>query len=326
MASMYQDLQGKASTTTILLILLVISLWNFYPELHHFVDILTSFDSKSEIHQNSLKVTHSVQATESPEERQNPGISYLSNPIERNFTYTLNGHNGTISLVLFSGLNDYLSSIDRTIYYTYVASTERDFILKAINNPYQNNEIKQIAKKIQTLTTIPDDQVRIAVSLVQNIPYNYDYVNGIDPVADRYPYQVLFDNKGVCGEKSTLLAALLRELGYGSAIFTYVDENHAAVGIKCPNRFSHNGTGYCFIESTQPTIITDYRGEYVGAGKLTSKPIITVINEGLSFDSVAKEYYDSINLNNLLVNGPVLSQRQYAQWLSIVQEYGMQSI
>jgi len=37
---------------------------------------------------------------------------------------------------------------------------------------------------------------------------------------------VLYEDKGVCGEKSLLLAYLLRELGYGVVLFEFKPENH----------------------------------------------------------------------------------------------------
>ena len=73
----------------------------------------------------------------------------------------------------------------------------------------------------------------------------------------RYPYEVLYDEKGVCGEKSELLAFILREMGYGVAFFYYPPENHEAIGIKCPKRHSVGRTGYCLIETTGPSIMAE---------------------------------------------------------------------
>ena len=50
----------------------------------------------------------------------------------------------------------------------------------------------------------------------------------------KYPYEILYENKGVCSDKSRLLACLLKELGFGCVLFVYNSENHEAVGIKCP--------------------------------------------------------------------------------------------
>ncbi len=76
-----------------------------------------------------------------------------------------------------------------------------------------------------------DDQAGIAISLVQKIPYDYEkmyrcgwtcqgrtFVSGIPP---RYPYQVLYDGRGVCGEKSSLLALLLKEFGFGVVLLEF---------------------------------------------------------------------------------------------------------
>ena len=62
----------------------------------------------------------------------------------------------------------------------------------------------------EKLSKSKDEQLRIAVSLVQNIPYDWDnYYTG---ELGKYPYEVLYQNKGVCGEKSQLIIFLLREV------------------------------------------------------------------------------------------------------------------
>jgi hypothetical protein len=71
----------------------------------------------------------------------------------------------------------------------------------------------------------------------------------------------LYENKGVCGEKSMLLAFLLRDLGFGVVLFDFAAQNHEAVGVKCSNGF--RGTGYCYLESTTPVGI-DFSGDWLG--------------------------------------------------------------
>ena len=105
-----------------------------------------------------------------------------------------------------------------------------------------------------------DDQARIAISLVQQIPYDWQTFG----LENRYPYEVIYDNTGVCEEKSRLLAFLLRDLGFDVVLFSFESENHMAVGIMCPVQYSYKNTGYCFVETTEPTMITYSQGEYVG--------------------------------------------------------------
>ncbi len=39
---------------------------------------------------------------------------------------------------------------------------------------------------------------------------------------------------------------LAKHLGYGVVLFDYIDENHLALGIKCPQELSNYNSGYCF--------------------------------------------------------------------------------
>lgn len=144
---------------------------------------------------------------------------------------------------------------------------------------------------------------------------NYDW---------KYPYETLYSNKGVCSEKSQLLVCLLRELGYGCSIFVYTSANHATVGIKCPPQYAYY-SGYAFVESTAPSIITDWHGDYVGANKLPSTPSYVIeIHEGKGMTSVFEEFQDAKTFLSLRNMGPVLDEYYYNQWQFLVTKYGIQ--
>ena len=175
---------------------------------------------------------------------------------------------------------------------------------------------------IKSKTSNNDDQARIAINLVQQIPYDYSGLYSTSS-RERSPYEVLYDNKGVCGEKSKLLAYLLRELGYGVVLFEFSSQNHMAVGIKSPSQYDFKNSGYAFIESTSPTIPTDSEGDYVGVRKLTSTPQIIQISDGSSFSSISEEYQDSIAFNQFGNGVGTISPEKYRQWESLVWKYGI---
>ncbi len=266
---------------------------------------------------------------------------YATNGKEITFNYVLNGQKGSINYEVYGGLNDYLASLDKSISYYEGESTPttNDFITRDLSQEDQQELISPLVSDIQNITNNADDQVRIAVSLVQNIPYG-----GGSDLTSKYPYQVLYTDLGVCGEKSELLALMLKDLGYGAVIFDYPAENHETVGIKCPTQYSLGGTGYCFIETTIPSIITDSSGNYPLSGDITCIPVIgapstacsqklsndysiITIADGNSFDSVIQEYNDAITLENLNnigdQNNGYLSESQYYQWQAISQKYGL---
>ncbi len=227
---------------------------------------------------------------------------------------------GVGDLIVYGGLNNYLSDLPDSISYYYVPPTTKDFIMRDLDNELQKEFLLQLVNKIQESSSNPDEQARIAIKIVQKIPYDYDGLYGIPE--GRLPYEVLYDMKGVCGEKSELLAFLLRELGFGVAIFEFDFEGHRAVGIKCPS-CDYQSSGYCFIESTTSTIPTDSEGKYLGAGKLGNPSEIIYITEGNSLD-LSKECDDAQEWNNLLSKGEYLSEYDYNRWLKLVKEYGIE--
>ncbi|MBU4308802.1 MAG: hypothetical protein KJ566_03330 [Nanoarchaeota archaeon] len=227
---------------------------------------------------------------------------------------------GVGDYVVYKGVNDYLSSLDRSISYYYDTPTTKDFILKDLNNNVQKIYLDTLVNKIKDKSDNSNEQARIAIRIVQKIPYDYEGLYGVPE--GRLPYEVIYDMKGVCGEKSELLAFLLRELGFGVAIFEFNVESHRAVGIKCPN-CDYKSSGYCFIESTVPTIPTDSEGEYLGAGKLGSPSEIIYVADGKSLD-LSKECSDAKAWNNLLNKGEYLNEYDYNQWLKFVKDYGME--
>jgi len=180
-------------------------------------------------------------------------------------------------------------------------ATRADFELKKVNDEIQEQAILPLIVAIENL--YPDskeDQARVAISIVQNIPYDDRNINlSINLGNTKYPYQVLYDNNGSCEEKSELLVLILKELNYSTAIFYYPYENHEAVGIGCPIKNSLNNSGYCFVETTAPSIITDDKGYYVDGSTLKSNPIIIPISDGISLPSNLYDFYDAKNFIRL---------------------------
>ena len=251
---------------------------------------------------------------------------YNTNPKMVNYNYNLQGTKGQIPYTVYGGINDYLKSQPRGISYYQGESppTDIDYIIKHLDNKEQKEFIDPLIYKIQNITSNKDDQARIAISFVQNINYDWQgFETGI--LTSKYPYEVLYTNSGVCGEKTELLAYMLREIGYEVAIFRFDIESHDAIGIKCPQQYSYRNSGYCFVESTLPSIITDSGANYIGVGQLKSEPKILEISDGSSFDSVSEEYNDAVTLNKIYKMGSVLDENNYNKWSSLVNKYGIKT-
>lgn len=218
--------------------------------------------------------------------------------------YTLRGEKKEMKFTVYKGMVEYISGLPKIIYHDKDEEISRqDYELGIIDEKEQRELLLPLVTKIQNIAENREDQVRIATSIVQTIQYEASEktipFGSIEVGYSRYPYEVLYEVKGVCEGKSKLLAFLLKEMGYGVILFYHSAENHISVGIKCPIKYSLNNTGYCFIETTAPAIISDNSMAYVGGIKLTSEPKIIFVSEGDSLKSNLYEYKDAKEMKKI---------------------------
>jgi hypothetical protein len=237
--------------------------------------------------------------------------------VVKSFSYVLRGEQGEINITLYQGVGREIAKEDP---YSYVGEKDRyqKFIYLSEQDPFLVSLVDAIREK----STDPDDQARIAVSLVQQIPYDQEMLDK-GTLEIRYPYQTLLDNKGVCCEKSVLLAYLLHKMGYGVALFDFENEKHTAVGILAAPEYAYKNTGYAFIETTTPLIITDGNGKYPAFGRIISSPEVLPAGEGKAFGSVREEWNDAREWQRLNSLGPVLERSDYNRWQSLCRKYGI---
>ncbi|MFH1503439.1 MAG: hypothetical protein ABIE36_02170 [Candidatus Diapherotrites archaeon] len=256
---------------------------------------------------------------------------YQTRPKEIKMEYILNGEINYLNFTVYEGFVNYLSGISKSITYFGEEFPSRvEFKLKNIDEEEQRKMLRPLVIKIQNITSNKEDQIRIAISLVQNIPYgnsNETMMFGNHKINySRYPYEVLYDMGGVCGEKTDLLAFLLKEMGYGVSFFYYPEENHEALGIKCPLQESLEKSGYCFVETTGPAILTDNEIYYVGIGRLSSSPEIYLIKNGESIGENFREYKDAkklIRIRKFIEKNGWLGPIRERIFEDIKKEYGL---
>ncbi len=195
---------------------------------------------------------------------------------------SLNG-GSRIDFVVYAGLNSYFSQLDRSISYSEgeAPPTSRDFILKEMNDDLQYQSLLPLVWEIRIKSKDQKNEANMAIRMVQNIPYDYQALY-YTYLVGRYPYEVLYDNAGVCGDKSQLLAFLLKELGYSVVIFEFNSENHMAVGILCDE--GNYNTNYCFIEATEPTKVGFIPQDYFGGVNIRNAiPDVISISKGRKY-------------------------------------------
>lgn len=245
------------------------------------------------------------------------GADLTSGPVTRSLPFLVKGNRKAMSITLYGGVDRYLDNHKPTFWGDY-GTYYRGFIAESAQAP----TIESLAGSLRSQDSSNDD-ARAAISLVQTIPYDYSKL--YSPSTDtRMPYQVLYDNTGVCGEKSLLLAALLNELGYGVALLKFGPENHMAVGIRCPAQYAYKGTGYAFIEAANPGIPTFADGNYDGVGRLASMPEVIPIAEGNAFSTIGEEAADANEFRSITAIGTTLDPYHYSRWQALVAKYGIQ--
>jgi hypothetical protein len=255
---------------------------------------------------------------------------HQTKPKNITLNYVLKGEEGNITFVVYDGLADYLSKISRSLPNINGESpTKADFKFKKINDEEQRYLLLPLVTKIQNLVDDEKNQLRIAVSLLQEIPFGSSEkilrIGGNELNYARYPYEVLNDEQGICSEKAELLVFILREMGYGTAFFYYPFENHEVVALECPKRHSVERTGYCFIEPTGPSIITDDENEYIG-GKLSLNPELIIISDGKSIGNWWYEYEDARilkKIRNSMEKKGMINALQYNKFERLRKKYGL---
>lgn len=175
--------------------------------------------------------------------------------------------------------SDYLitETFYKTVYNYYNSSPEKYCLAEEENyeicykgflkEAEEDNTISRIASDIKAMALENglnnDELVELTVTFVQSIPYDwdkyelieslpvfYDDISEVESACPRYPYEVLYDNKGICSGKTFLATLLLREMNYGVALFDFDNEEHIAPAVKCPKEYSSYSSGYCFAEVT----------------------------------------------------------------------------
>lgn len=216
-----------------------------------------------------------------------------SNPKYQMYTYMYNKQPKSMTILVYGGLNDYLKGISRDNYSTY-----QELDNNLMSDPIQREYLLEIVDEIRNITDDKEEQAKIAISFVQRVRYDTKSVND-DNLQNRYPYEVLYSKRGVCSETSRLLAFVLSNLGFGTALMGFDPEpgeeyGHEVVGISCPTKFAYLDTNYCYIETTTPSIITDSGGD-------RRIPYINVISDGLSLTNLSEEYKDAKYLESLYI-------------------------
>ena len=116
------------------------------------------------------------------------------------YPYTLRSMPQFLYFDTYSGVNTYLQNRypDRPTDF-YDVSTLEGYYREYVNDSVQKQYLDDLIENIDDRSYLPQERARIAVSLIQHIPYKVT-------TRTYYPYEVLYYNSGKCEDKSILAA------------------------------------------------------------------------------------------------------------------------
>lgn len=170
------------------------------------------------------------------------------------------------------------------------------------------------------------DRVRVAASLVQNMPYDYNKETGEEEVAtgrghgSRYPFETLYENTGICGEKARLIVHLLKQLGYGTATITFKSPSlHEVAGVKCAPAYDFQDTGYCFIDPNVRHMIT-----FGGSWETRVPYQVLQISDGKTLNA-KKDFQDSRKYWEIFnsIDAGTYTKKQAKAYKKLIKKYGL---
>lgn len=165
------------------------------------------------------------------------------------FSWQYKGVTYKLSDTLYQSIDDYYGKRQKGIYQGF----ETRSIEKYLEITFKDDEVAELVTEIRAEAAkkkLTEDQtLELAVSFIQTIPYDEERAR-TDLTHPRYPYEVLFEGRGICSDKTLLALAVLRQMGYGTATFMYDEEQHMAAAVLCPSEYSNYDSGYCIVETT----------------------------------------------------------------------------
>lgn len=190
------------------------------------------------------------------------------------------------------------------------------FSLAAPLEPFYKTLLAQFRKIRREQNLTSDEYVELLTAYVQSIPYDHDKLASIE-IAPRYPVETVFENRGICSDKTILLAGLLAHEGYSCAVLHFAKENHVTVGLPAPDGFDYFGCGYAVVETTAISYIGAASSEFgVCAGRPKVLPIghgtktYDGIRETVKILQIQHELEESITEGSPLVTEIIIQQKK----------------
>lgn len=215
--------------------------------------------------------------------------------IVRNYTFAFQDAtvllNGSVNASVYNGAKNG----DKAVIMNRESIDRRDWApgyFRAIVNDYHQEafyaNLISSFRKIRTERGLSDDEyLELMTAFVQSMEYDTAGARDLDN-GNRFPVETFVDGKGVCGDKSMLLAGLLAREGYDVALFVFDPEKHMGVGVRSGTG-GYRNTSYVYIETTRLSYAGVVPDELAGGITLSSMPYLIPIGNGWKGYSAAEE-------------------------------------
>lgn len=211
--------------------------------------------------------------------------------VEHSWKY--NGKDCSITLNISTDLYDYYRNDREHLAYVYqfndgeVPPKYYSFMLSEHDRPLMH----ALAQEFSRYALTEKDQIELALSFVQSLPYAFDSDSKDEDEYVRYPVETLVDGCGDCEDKVALLVALLYEMDKDFVLLVLPE--HMALGVHCDeiegSRYLlYQGKKYYFMETTMPNwqigqVPEDYFGTEVEVVPVDDMPSMLI--KGVRFES-----------------------------------------
>ena len=211
--------------------------------------------------------------------------------VEHSWKY--NGKDCSITLNISTDLYDYYRIDREHLAYVYqfndgeVPPNYYSFMLSEHDRPLMH----ALAQEFSRYALTEKDQIELALSFVQSLPYAFDSDSKDEDEYVRYPVETLVDGCGDCEDKVALLVALLYEMDKDFVLLVLPE--HMALGVHCDeiegSRYLvYQGKKYYFMETTMPNwqigqVPEDYFGTEVEVVPVDDMPSMLI--KGVRFES-----------------------------------------
>ena len=203
------------------------------------------------------------------------------------------GRNCSITLNISTELYDYYRNDREHLAYSYQFNESEmqpnyySFMLSEHDRPL----MRAVADEFSRYVLTEKDQIELALSFVQSLPYAFDADSKDEDEYVRYPVETLVDGCGDCEDKVALLVALLYEMDMDFVLLILPE--HMAVGVHCDEIEAQRyllfeGKRYYFMETTMPNwrigqIPDEYYSAEIEAVPVDDRP--SVLIKGVHFES-----------------------------------------